>query len=544
MSAFGSLGRALVDGFRASAGVVTAPFAGGTISPDYRSSSDRSQELAAFWPHTTSGDSSVLRAQRLSLDRARDLIRNEPIAATAVNRLVDMIVGPGLLLIPTPDATALGIDPKVARELAKKIRSEWKLYARDPRRFCHTRRQLSMNGILRLMARTFVTGNEALYVLGFKERGGRYATCVTPIDPDRLCNPNNHPDTPDMRGGVEYDADGAPLAYHIRNAHVADWWDSAAAQTWTRVPRETNWGRPVGVLGFEGEREDQSRAITAFAALVSALKMVGAFAKNELAAATANSLFAAFVTTALPTDEVAERMTSTKTVRGSATEWLANRAKFFENNPVLLGGTRIPVLPPDTEVKLNSSPRQTGAFKDFEAAFIQTIAAHLGLSYEQLKMDWSRVNYSSARAALNEVWRSMKRVQAVFFEQVVQPIYLAFLEEAFDKGFVEVPAGAPEFWEMPEAWASARWIGPGRGYVDPVKEAEASAMRMEIMTSTLEAECAEQGLDYEEVLDQIALEEDELKARNLTRQSVVAAVMASSKQNPLPQNEDTEQKAA
>jgi lambda family phage portal protein len=540
MSALQSLSRFF--GFNISASAVTSRTGG--ISPDYRASSGMSQELASFWPRNTSADSSVLPALRLSLDRTRDLVRNDPTAGAAVDRLVDLLVGPGLLLVATPDATALGMDPKVARKLGLTIRSEWKLFARDPRRFCDTRRKLSMNGLLRLLARTFVTAGEATYVLGFKARGGRYSTCLTAIDPDRLCNPNNAPDTPKLRGGVEFDDDGAPVAYHIRNAHPADPYSGAQAQTWTRIVRETDWGRPVFGHGFEGDREDQTRAITKFASLVSLLKMVGKFADTELASATANALFAAFVTTALPTDEVAERMTATKTVRGSAKEWLDHRSKFFEDHPVTLGGVRVPVLPPDTEVKLNSSPRQTGAFKDFEAAFLQTIASRLGLSYEQLKMDWSRTNYSSARAALNEVWRTIKRLQAVFFEQVVQPIYLAFLEEAFDKGFVKIPAGTPAFWEMPEAWSQARWIGPGRGYVDPVKEAEASAMRMEIMTSTLEAECAEQGLDWEEVLDQIELENDMITDHGLTRQSVIAAVQASAKANPIPQNQDTEQKAA
>ena len=46
------------------------------------------------------------------------------------------------------------------------------------------------------------------------------------------------------------------------------------------------------------------------------------------------------------------------------------------------------------------------------------------------------------------------------------------------------------------------------------------------MISTLQDECAEHGKNYIEVLDQIALEEQDLKDRNLTRMSVVAAVQS------------------
>ena len=65
---------------------------------------------------------------------------------------------------------------------------------------------------------------------------------------------------------------------------------------------------------------------------------------------------------------------------------------------------------------------------------------------------------------------------------------------------------APGFYEKRYAYTRCRFIFGGRGYVDPVKEAEAANMRMETGLSTMEDECAEQGKDYEEVLDQQQIE--------------------------------------
>lgn len=503
----------------------------------YRAASGMSQELAAYWPGWTSGDSAVLPNIRVSLDRTRDIIRNDPHAAAGAMRLTDMLVGHGWQCVPTPDARALGIEPKAARDLGRAIRSEWKLFSRDPRKFSDARRRLSLNGQFRLAARTFATAGEACAALKYdrrrvEEKGARYATCLAQIDPDRLSNPNNRPDTLQIRGGVEFDQDGVPVAYHVRNAHVGDWWAAAQSQSWERIPRETAWGRPVFIHAFEPEREDQTRAITPFAALVSRLRMIGKHADLEIANATANALFAAFVESDLPAEEIATRLAAGGNASSVRASYLDRLIDHYEKNPATLGGVRIPLMLPGSKITMNGTSRTTTAFPAFQASFLQSIASALGLSYEQLAMDWSRTNYSSARAALNEVWRAIKRLQAVFAEQYVQPIYLAFLEEAFDKGHLLTPAGAPDFWDMPEAYVGARWIGPGRGYVDPVKEAEAAALRMEGLTSNLEIENAEQGLDWEENLEQIAFENDVLEEQGLSRMSIVAAVQANKGAKP------------
>ncbi|MCY1518245.1 phage portal protein, lambda family [compost metagenome] len=76
------------------------------------------------------------------------------------------------------------------------------------------------------------------------------------------------------------------------------------------------------------------------------------------------------------------------------------------------------------------------------------------------------------------------------------PIYRAFLEEIFDKGLIELPAGAVLFDQNPAAWCHADWIGPGRGWIDPLREAQAAGERIENNLTTLQQESAEQGRDW------------------------------------------------
>lgn len=501
---------------------VTAPARTFAADPPYRSSSLTSQELAAYVPGFLSGETASLYAKRLTLDRAQDLARNDPIAVAGIQRLVDMLVGAGLMLSARPDARAIGIPRKAARAIGQTIESEWNLFWNDPLFRADHRRKVSGNGVFRLGARTMAVAGEATAAMRWRKAGvSRYRTCIQAIDPDRLSNPYGQPDSPGMRGGVEFDDTGAATAYQITDAHPSDWWAGAKTASWTRIPRETAWGRPIFIHAYEPTREDQTRAVSPFAALVARLRMITRHADTEIAAAAVNALFAAFVTSSLSAADVAAGMAPG--VALSPTRAAARNEYYAQSHPTI-GGVRIPVLPIGDEIKINSSPRQTTAFPAFQTAFLQSIAAALGISYEQLSMDWSKTNYSSARAALNEVWRAIQRMLNVFVEQYVTPIYYCFLEEAIDRGYVAIPGGLDAFHEKPAAWTSARWIGPGRGFVDPETEAVAAQIRMGSLTSTLADEVAEQGKDLEEVLDQIEAEEEMLHERGLTRQTVTGAM--------------------
>lgn len=496
----------------------------------FDSAAVHSQELGNYWPMLHSADSAILPDRSITVARINDLVRNDPTAVAAVNRLVDMLVGASVRMASRPDPDALGFDRtdkadrEVVRDLARQLDGEFRLFMKDPLKRCDAQRKLTGQGIFRLAARTFTTLNETCAAMMWRpESGGRYATCVMLIDPERLSNPYNQPDLGNMRGGIEFSDIGEPLAYNVRQAHPADWYQIQKTMTWERIPRATAWGRPLFIHGFEAEREGQSRAISPFACLVPLLRMVARYAQLELNNAAANAMMAAFLTSNLPPAEAAAQLTPNDRNASIADKRIAHYLK----HPPTFAGVRIPVLQVGDEIKMNDSPRPTTSFPLFLTAFLQRVASARGISYEQLSMDWSKTNYSSARAALNEVWRTITRIFAQFTEQVLDPIRYCQVEEAFDRGYVTAPPGAPDFWDLPAAYLNGRWIGPGRGYVDPTKEAEGANMRIDGLLSTLQDEVATQGLDFEELLDQAEFEQSELSARGLTRKSTAATVKST-----------------
>lgn len=88
-----------------------------------------------------------------------------------------------------------------------------------------------------------------------------------------------------------------------------------------------------------------------------------------------------------------------------------------------------------------------------------------------------------------------------------QPVLTAFVEEVHDNEDLPLPSGAPDFVEARAAYSRARWMGPGRGWVDPVAEKKGAILGLDAGLSTLEIEVGENvGEDWEEVLDQRQLE--------------------------------------
>ena len=126
------------------------------------------------------------------------------------------------------------------------------------------------------------------------------------------------------------------------------------------------------------------------------------------------------------------------------------------------------------------------------------------------------MNYSSARSAMLEAWKTLTRRRDDFASGFAQPIFSSFIEELHDIGEVPLPAGAPEFLSAKTAYCRAQWMGPGRGWVDPVAEKKGAILGMDSGMSTLEMEVSENvGEDWEELLDQRAREIEAFKERGL-----------------------------
>ena len=472
-------------------------------------------EHTADWnPYLWSPDAALNMYRDRIVGRVRDLVRNDGWASGAVTRILDNAVGANFRPISKPDYRALAtvtgmkaFDAGWAEEYGRAVDARYRLWAEDEGRYCDAMRKQTMSQMLRLGFRHKVVDGEALGQVAWLPRRvgfgrARYATAVQIIDPDRLSNPQMRFDIKNVRGGVEIDDIGAPIAYHIRRAHQGDWFTAAQSVTWERIPRETSWGRPIIVHDYDFDQANQHRGIGVLGAVVYKLKALIKYDGAELDSAILNALFASYI----------ESPNDPQLVEEALGDKLSNyqqlRAEFHGQKKLTMNGARMPILFPGESIKTVSATRPNSNFKDFEKAVLRNVAS-------AASQDWSDVNYSSARGALLEAWKTLDRRRRDFGVGFAAPLRSAWLEEAHEVDDLPLPDGAPAFAEFRSAYGRAMWLGPGRGWIDPVAEREGSVLGMEAGLSTLEQECAEQDLDWEENLDQRKREMDGFKRRGL-----------------------------
>jgi lambda family phage portal protein len=459
----------------------------------------RARDMQTWSPLRISPDAALLNELDTIVARSDDLARNNGIAAGAERTLVDNVIGPRLMLRPTPDRVALKRDADWADKWGREVASAWSSFA-DTIWFDAGDR-LTFHSATRLAWRTIVSAGEVLALpLWLTDRQSRWNTCIQLIDPARLSNPNNRADTPTLRQGVEIDAYGAPVAYNIRKTHPGDFIGLSYPQMqWERIPAYLPFGRQRVLHLFDPERIGQNRGKPF---VTSVARMFNSFDKlmfEKLRVAVLDAMMFAAIETPVDQETMAEMVGGDKSTDFNNTlkEWRVQ----------MRGGAMIP-LPPGTKMTPFTPNRGASELESFATLMLRHIATGLNMPYELVFKDFSKTNYSSARAALLEAWRFFSSCRQLVADGWASPIYELWFEEAVNAG--DIPDCTPrDFYKNRVAWTRATWIAAGRGWVDPVKEATAAQMRIETGISTLDQEVAEAtGRDWREVLEQRAREQN------------------------------------
>jgi lambda family phage portal protein len=460
----------------------------------HQGASYSTREMTAWRPVLRSADGDLLRDQATLISRGRDLDRNSGIAHGGVQTIVDNVVGTGLRLNPRPNYVALGQSKAWADEWAKQVRAGWLGYAETTA--CDAADTLNFDQMTAMQLRAqLISGDACALPLWLPNRGDGWATKIQTVDADRLTTPPGQIESTRLRAGIVMDEYGAPVSYWFRTTHPTDYALAVTdPYTWVNVPKYTAFGRRRVIHCYDKERTGQTRGRPILSAVLANFKGLDRYTQAEIQAAVVNAMVAMVIQTPMDQEGIEALF------KDNPEAYMQGRR---DHAVAIESGSMLPLFPGDTMQSFTPS-RPASGFGAFQENVGRIIALGLDMPYELLFKDFTKANYSSMRAAMLEAWRSFNRRRDDIGTQWADPIYALWLEEAVNDGKVD----APGFYENRAAYTRCKWIGPGRGWVDPVKEATAADLRLQSRISTLERECAEQGEDWREVLEQIAAEND------------------------------------
>lgn len=468
---------------------------------------------------SSSADGDLLNDLPTMRRNSRAMVRDDSAAAALVRVLEDNIVGTGLQPQMNVRGDVAGFTDQQADDYNRSVEQ---VFAEAAKQIDASEND-SFADLQRQVLRSVVVEGEALlhriYIDPLESQVSRLiGTAYELIDVDLLEGPVDG--DRDIRGGVELGPRSNAVAYWILPRHPDEWLvnhrnDQLRTNLPQRHPRYAG-GQPSILHIFRRDRAHQTRGVPFFAPCFGLVEAMNDMLETELQAARAASKFCAFIKQSMDENQLGD---FEQDADGEYIETLESGTIRYLNE----GEEIVPYTP--------NRPGTT--FEPFVVRVMRSICAAIGLPYELVMKDFGRMNYSSARVSLLEARRGFEVLQQLLVEKLCEPVFRSVVIDAVLAGHVRMPRG---FLANPSPFLQAYWQPPAWGWVDPVKEVEASTRAVQSNLSTPQAEAARQGGDAESILRQRA--RHLRKAREIEREFELPAGALTQIPNPTPQAEE------
>ena len=156
----------------------------------------------------------------------------------------------------------------------------------------------------------------------------------------------------------------------------------------------------------------------------------------------------------------------------------------------------------------------TTMYGDYTSKVLNEIARPLNMPFNIASGNSAGYNYASGRLDHQSFFKAIRIDQNHIADIVLDHIFRAWISEA-----VLIEGLLPQSVRRLDADLTHQWFWDGFEHVDPAKEANAQKTRLDNHTTTLAAEYARQGRDWEEELKQRAKEAALMKELGLSTQN-------------------------
>ena len=305
------------------------------------------------------------------------------------------------------------------------------------------------------------------------------------IEADQVTTPWRFRDDAFLIDGVQYDEFGNPQAYFVLKRHPGDTSFFKAGSGATSMDDFDVIPADAVVHLYRAERPGQTRGIPEITSSLSLFAMLRRYSLAVLSSAEQAALPSGVIYTDAPADSDAANVEPMDQVEMDRGLWLT--------------------MPYGWKVGQIRAEQPTTMYGDYTSKVLNEIARPLNMPFNIASGNSAGYNYASGRLDHQSFFKAIRIDQSHLADVVLDRIFRAWINEAV---LIEglLPQSIRTVIAETEGYPH-QWFWDGFEHVDPAKEANAQATRLSNNTTTLAAEYARQGRDWEEELKQRAKEQ-------------------------------------
>lgn len=401
------------------------------------SASDDSR-LSAGWGNTPlSADDIIDRHQRIIVARSRQQAADNDYARSFIRMCHQNIVGPVGILLQAQSRDDSGTLDTKANEAIEAAWLDWT----KPKN-CDVAAKLSFRQIQKLVVKTVAKDGEAIIRLVFGRDAGPWGFAVQVIDPQRCpvdMNDKNPRGGGFIRHGIRFNRYGRPLSYFFTTTdeREAEYWHGGKG--YVEIPADEV------IHVFVADLVGQKRGLPWMATALFRMRQLGAMEQ----AAIVNARIGA------------NRLGFIKWRDGYGPEAEDDEEIEINSEP-----GEWTTLPEGAEIQESQAQYPTGEFAPFMKQCLRSMAAGLGVQYNNLASDLEGVNFSSIRQGTLDEREYWKDMQEWLIEALMQPIFEAWLPRALLAGLIKVN-GRPLRAERIDKYSRITWQARRWQWIDP-----------------------------------------------------------------------------
>jgi lambda family phage portal protein len=420
------------------------------------------------------GGNAAKRAnQRERRNRARRVYAEHPIGRTLLKTEVDNVISCGFTL----QAKALNADGTPAEAFNEEVEERWCEWLE----IADIRQMRGATDLIREAYRNPRCDGDGGIVL-VSLPGGRSRLQYVPGD--LICNPNTTLSGPKLIDGIEVDAACRPLAFHVKTEN--EWgklaWERVSADDFIYLAPDMD-----DAMGLRGD--------SCYSQIFPLLDQFDGYVEAVTIAARMAAIFGLIFKTDSGPSQF-ERL-------GVATNSQGNdqRAMTVENGIARYIGSKDDVVQVNPQQPMQQTP-------DFIRALCRLMGAPFDMPLELVCKDLSQVNFSSARIGLIGYYRACRVRQKSFKSRCMSRTYRWWLSREIKMGRILAP--------IPAEPLRHEFVSEGWDYTDPVTDAQADHLLIDMGIKTRRIAAAERGMDYDELRAEELADLTIRKAQDLT----------------------------